>query len=127
MSNRLSVYVPQDRRSALARGKGLPERTQGAALFADISGFTPLTESLTRTLGPRRGSEALTQQLEAVYTALIAQIERFGASVVSFAGDALTCWFDDHDGPAARRALACAQALQLAMAPFAVVALPDGT
>ena len=38
-----SVYIPMDRRLALARGEPLPDRTHGAALFADISGFTPLT------------------------------------------------------------------------------------
>ena len=47
----LSVYLPQDRRQALASGNDLPERTSGAALFADISGFTPLTEALDRALG----------------------------------------------------------------------------
>ncbi len=39
----LAVYLPIDRRRALARGATLPDRTRGAALFADISGFTPLT------------------------------------------------------------------------------------
>ncbi len=55
----LSIYLPQDRRLALARGETLPERTSGAALFADISGFTPLTEEITRSLGTRRGVEEL--------------------------------------------------------------------
>ena len=41
-------YIPMDRRQALARGAMLPTRTPGAALFADISGFTPLTEALAR-------------------------------------------------------------------------------
>src|SRR5258707_1278125 len=46
-------YIPIDRRLAIARGADLPVRTSGAALFADISGFTPLTETLTRELGPQ--------------------------------------------------------------------------
>ena len=46
-----SVYIPMDRRLALAEGQTLPDRTQGAALFADISGFTPLTEALARESG----------------------------------------------------------------------------
>lgn len=50
-------YIPIDRRLALAEGRNLPERTHGSALFADISGFTPLTEMLARQLGPRRGAE----------------------------------------------------------------------
>lgn len=39
----LSAYIPQDRLRALAAGESLPDRTTGSALFADISGFTPLT------------------------------------------------------------------------------------
>ena len=52
-------YSPIDRRHALARGQTLPERAEGAALFADISGFTPLTEALALELGPKRGAEEL--------------------------------------------------------------------
>src|SRR4051794_20632246 len=91
----LLAYVPQDRRAALATGHPLPDHCTGAALFADISGFTPLTEALTTALGPRRGGEALTDQINAVYAALIAPVDRYGGSVIGFAGDAITCWFDD--------------------------------
>lgn len=41
----LSAYLPPDRRRALQTGQQLPDRASGAALFADISGFTPLTEN----------------------------------------------------------------------------------
>ncbi len=58
-----TVYIPIDRRIALARGETLPVEAQGAALFADISGFTPLTEALTVELGPKRGAEELTVHL----------------------------------------------------------------
>ena len=49
MSDSLASYLPQDRLRALACGEDLPDRTQGAALLADISGFTPLTEQLTQS------------------------------------------------------------------------------
>ena len=87
------VFIPEDRRRALATGKTLPERTYGAVLFADISGFTPLTEALGRTLGPRRGAEVLTERLNRVYTALIDAVEHWGGSVIGFSGDAIACWF----------------------------------
>src|SRR5215208_1465888 len=106
MPSNLSSYLPHDRRVALARGASLPDRTTGAALFADVSGFTPLTEGLTQTLGPRRGAEVLTQQLDTVYQTLIAEVERFGGSVLGFAGDAIMCWFDvssDYPGLAPKR------------------------
>ena len=132
----LSTYLPQDRRHALARGEALPSHAQGAVLFADVSGFTPLTETLTQTLGPRHGAEELTLQLDAVYSALIAEVERYGGSVIGFAGDAITCWFDASSGPkglenpsglAPGRAVACALALQKAMTQFASIPLPNST
>ena len=82
----LSVYLPQDRLRALARGETLPDRTSGSALFADISGFTPLTEGLRESLGSRHGAEELTKHLNAVYTALITQIEKYGGSVIKLCG-----------------------------------------
>ena len=78
----LHTYLPQDRLRALARGETLPDRTTGAALFADISGFTLLTEALRDSLGPRRGAEDLTRHLDTVYTALITQVEQYGGSVI---------------------------------------------
>ncbi len=93
----LEAYLPSDRRGALARGETLPDRTRGAALFADISGFTPLADDLARTHGAQRGAEELTRQINAVYDALIAQVDTFGGSVIGFSGDAIMCWFSRKD------------------------------
>ena len=112
------VYIPQDRRRALASGIPLPAHTSGSALLADISGFTPLTEALARSLGARRGAEELTRLLNEVYDALIAAVDRSGGSVIGFAGDGITCWFDDRDDPAAPRAVECAVAIQQIMQRF---------
>src|SRR5690242_13076204 len=142
----LSAYVPMDRRQAMRRGGSIPDHARGAALFADISGFTPLTEALDRALGPRRGAEALTRQLNQIYDALIFEVERYGGSVIGFAGDSITCWFSENDergtmndeGPdvdvtssfiahrSSFQAVACALAMQAAMQPFAAIALPGG-
>lgn len=118
------AYIPIDRRFALAHGEVLPERTHGAALFADISGFTPLTDALVRSLGPQRGADELPRQLNHVYDALIAEVDRNHGSVIGFSGDAITCWFDGDDG---QRAVACGFAMQAAMQRFAAVPIPDGT
>jgi predicted ATPase/class 3 adenylate cyclase len=122
------AYLPQDRRIALDTGVSLSDRSTGAALFADISGFTPLTEVLTQTFGPRRGAEALTQQINAVYEALLGTVDDHTGSVVGFAGDAVTCWFDDAGASTAgaQRAVACAQAMQAAMGAFAGLPHPAG-
>ncbi len=117
------AYIPLDRRAALVRGETLPDRTTGAALFADISGFTPLTDALVHALGARRGAEELTRQLNEVYDALIAAVDRYAGSVIGFAGDAITCWFDRDSGA---RAAACGLAMQRAMRAFASVPLPSG-
>ncbi|GAB4201836.1 MAG: adenylate/guanylate cyclase domain-containing protein [Roseiflexaceae bacterium] len=126
MIQQLSAYLAQDRLHALAHGESLPDRTHGTALFADISGFTPLTEALTQALGARRGAEALSQQINQVFENLIAQVANWRGSVISFAGDAITCWFDDAHGPAALRAAAAALAMQQAMRSAAAIVLPSG-
>ena len=126
----LSAFIPMDRRQALARGETLPNRTRGAALFADISGFTPLTAALTQELGPLRGAEELTRQLNRVFGALIAEVHRYGGSVIGFSGDAMTCWFDEATPAAAnssRRATSCALTMQQLMTQFESVNTPVGS
>lgn len=126
LAHTFNVYIPRDRRKALLLGKPLPDRTHGSALFADISGFTPLTAALARVLGPRLGAEELTHQLNRVYDALIAEVECYGGSVIGFAGDAITSWFTGDMSVAPLRATACALAMQQAMQQFALVSLPGG-
>ncbi len=122
----LSRHLPQDRVQAVLEGASLPSLTSGTVLFADISGFTHLTEALYEMLGPRRGAEVLTDHLNIVFDALINHVERFGGSVIGFAGDAIICWFDMAGGSTAPRAVACAFALQEAMLAFSAISLPDG-
>ena len=121
--DRLDAYIPMDRRLALSRGEALPDRTSGAALFADISGFTPLTEALARELGPQRGAEELGHHLNHIYGALIDAVHGSGGSVIGFSGDALTCWFDRDDG---RRAAACGLAMQRIMSQLETLRTPAG-
>jgi adenylate cyclase len=122
--HRLGTYLPEDRLRALLRGESLADQTQGSAFFADISGFTPLTEKLTQALGPRKGVEALSQQLNAVYGALIDRMERYGGSVITFAGDSIIGWFEELEtGSAPLRAASCAQDMQAAMQDFKELSL----
>jgi adenylate cyclase len=136
----LTAYLPRDRARALAFGVSLPTEAKGAALFADLSGFTPITEAFDRALGARHGAEALTRQLNQVFAVLIVEVERYDGSVLGFAGDAITCWFAEPEReadqpqdaadasararpPASHRAVACALALQDAIRAFASVRL----
>jgi predicted ATPase/class 3 adenylate cyclase len=122
----LHIYIPMDRRLAMAQGRALPDACAGAALFADISGFTPLTEALAIDLGRKRGAEELTKYLNLIYNGLIKQVHHYGGSVIGFAGDAITCWFDDSAPEAIARAVACALQLQQVMAALGAVTTPSG-
>lgn len=120
----LQAYIAGDRRDALAQRRHLADRAQGCALFADISGFTPLTEALVDELGAQRGAEELTATLNTVFDAVLRELHLFSGSVVFFSGDAVTCWLDGDDG---RLGTACALAMQEAMARVCRVTTPAGT
>ncbi|MBK7454637.1 MAG: GAF domain-containing protein [Anaerolineales bacterium] len=129
----VAIYIPMDRRQAMAQHVTLPERAHGAALFADVSGFTTLTESLANELGLQRGAEEMIRHLNRVFTVLIDEVHRYSGAVISFSGDAITCWFDDLDlqgNPRAdsslERAAACAFAMQKGMMQFSAISTPNG-
>ena len=107
----------------------------GAALFADIAGFTKLTEQLLEQYGAERGAEAVLQAINPLYDAIIPVLYQFNGSVVDmqgsalnsvigFAGDSITCWLNGDDG--SERAVACAFAMQAAMEDQTVT-LADGS
>ena len=121
--DRLSVYLPMDRRRALAIGESLPGDAAGSLLLADISGFTPLTEALVSALGERRGAEELTTLLNDAYTSLVGRVHHFGGSVICFIGDALISFIPGDDG---LRGVACGLQMQRVMAKFRAIASPQG-
>lgn len=116
----LAAYLPLDRRRALIAGSSLPNRTNGAVLFADISGYTPLTQAMVAAFGPKRGVDHLTDQINSIFSVLIAEVHRFGGSVINFGGDALTCWFDTDNG---QQATLSALAMQQMMVQFAEIVI----
>src|SRR5829696_6393715 len=109
MVDSFSAFIPIDRGLALAQGSPLPDRTTGAALFADISGSTAIAEALANELGPQRGAEELTRQLNQVFGALTEKVHAYRGSVIGFSGDAITCWFDGDSG---LHAVACGLEMQ---------------
>jgi len=110
LSTLLDVYIPRDRREALVEGRDLHDRTSGSVLFADMSGFTVKTEELADALGPQRGAEELRVEVDAALGGVIEEAHRYGGSVIGFAGDAVTVWFDGDDGRRATAAALSAQA-----------------
>ena len=94
------------------------ERMQCAVLFADISGFTPLTEAFAAE-GPD-GAESLTHVLNDFFGRLIDTVQSHGGDIVKFAGDAMTVLWranaDRSDLPATTlRAASCALQMQRAV------------
>jgi len=88
----LASYVPRLITRRLANDptpidSPLSEEFPAAVLFADISGFTSLTERLAQR-GPV-GAEELTHLLNTYFSQLIEFITSHGGDVVKFAGDAL--------------------------------------
>ena len=131
-SQPLHAYLPQDRRRAWLLGQDLPTRCSGAALFSDITGFTQLTELLAQASGQRHGVDELARRINAVHQVLVGEVERWRGSVIAFAGDGMTCWFDDNaepvgpGGAATRRAVGCAAAMQRAMGGFPELSIKIG-
>jgi class 3 adenylate cyclase/tetratricopeptide (TPR) repeat protein len=107
----LSAYIPFDRQASLINQTDLPTSSTGTVLFADIAGYTPLSRLFSDQLGSDRGAEALTQQLNKFHTTLITELHRYRGSVLSFSGDAITCWIE---GDMGERALMVAINMQKA-------------
>lgn len=71
-------------------GKEFP--LSGTFAFADISGFTKLSEELMK-LGTE-GSEILNNTLNFYYENIIKIIKKYSGDVLTFAGDAISCFFE---------------------------------
>lgn len=92
-------------------------------VFSDVSGFTPLTERLSR-LG-RVGAERLTDVLNQIMGGLLDVAGEHAGDLLKFGGDALLLQFD---GPGhAERAVTAAHAMQRALRPFRRLRTEAGT
>lgn len=120
------AYVPAliIRRAAAASGpitEPIGENYDAAVLFADISGFTTLTERLAER--GAAGIEELSKVISEYFGALVEVIVDHGGDIVKFAGDALLAVWPVQPGEdlalATRRAAQCALAVQAAMRDFA--------
>ena len=97
MSVTLQPYVP-DLLIHLLQRQRKHMHTHAAALFADVSGFTAMTEAFA-THG-NAGAEELTGVINRFFEALIKIVGQHGGDIVSFGGDALEIAFR---GPPSRR------------------------
>ena len=109
MTTDLRSYVP---RLVLDWPTGdVHRQVEGTLLFVDLSGFTRLSERLSKR--GHVGAEELTGVLDLVFGDLLTVAGSYGGSMLKYGGDALLLFFW-HDGHAERGA-AAALALQAAI------------
>ena len=81
---------------------------KGVFLYADISGFTPMSEKLSK-LG-REGAEELTRIINMFFEPLLEIISRWGGDFYRFGGDAILSLFTG-EKEASRAVLAAREAI----------------
>jgi class 3 adenylate cyclase/tetratricopeptide (TPR) repeat protein len=92
MSSLLTPFVPDLLLRAQSQGQSTTHwQTDGSFVFADISGFTRLSEQLAE-LG-KAGAEELTVLLNATFEDLLGVARADGGDLVKFGGDALFLFF----------------------------------
>lgn len=69
----------------------LQVEVEAVSLFADISGFTSLSETLAAK--GSRGAEELTKLVNRCFEGLVAVAQRYGGDIANFSGDALLVLF----------------------------------
>lgn len=69
----------------------------GTFMFADVSGFTALSERLQRK-GGREGPEALTQVINDFFATMLEILAKSNGQLLKFAGDALLAFFPARSG-----------------------------
>jgi predicted ATPase/class 3 adenylate cyclase len=97
----LRPYVPRLLGDWLAHTPDAVHRTiEGTAMFADLSGFTQLTERLARH--GKIGAEEMSDALDATFTELLGVADGQGADLVKWGGDAVVLLFEgpDHEARA---------------------------
>jgi class 3 adenylate cyclase/predicted ATPase len=95
----------------------------GVVLFADVSGFTAMSEELS-ALG-REGAEEVTSIVNDYFETMLKISNSYGGDLLKFGGDALLIFFEGQDSP--QRALATGSAMQKAMSSFAQIETSQGT
>ena len=113
-SGTLAPYVPRALLARLARQPidVLTETVEGTMVFADVSGFTRLSERLARA--GEEGAEQLVDVINGCFTALLADAYGRGGSLVKFGGDAMLLFFydDEHTERACSAAAAMRRTLR---------------
>jgi class 3 adenylate cyclase len=121
-ADRAIPYVPWILQRQLAQDPaGQYWTADGTAVFADISGFTKLSESLARK--GREGAEHVADAIGHVFASMLSVAYENGGTLLSFGGDALLLWFEGGDNVVrACRATVLMRQVLIDLGPFE---LPD--
>ncbi len=120
--DRFQPYTTELSRTVAANSSMAVQRTPATLLFADVSGYTRLTERLA-ALG-RVGAELLTEAVNGCFTALIDEVLERDGEVLRFGGDALFIAFTGDDRE--RRGRQAAAAMQRAIRRLPSIDAPGG-
>ena len=123
-SERAGLYVPRILQQHLADDP-LSEAwsAEGTAVFADVSGFTKLSEALAQK--GREGAEQITDAIEKVFGELLGVAYDRGGTLLKFGGDALLLWFEGADHVV--RGCGTAAQIREALSRVGVIELPGVT
>ncbi|MFN8566913.1 MAG: adenylate/guanylate cyclase domain-containing protein [Kouleothrix sp.] len=92
----IATYIPsalvREQLAAPTPGRICGAYWNGSVLFADLSGFTALSGTLS-ALG-KQGAEEVSAIINALFGALVDEIHRYRGGLLKFGGDALTAFFD---------------------------------
>ena len=95
------------------------EILQGSYLFADVTGFTALTELLSKQ-GAARGREAMNEIMNRLFATILDPLLASGGDLLIFAGDAVLAYFPKQDqAKDVLQATRAALRMQRAVKPFA--------
>ncbi|MBA3534895.1 MAG: AAA family ATPase [Ardenticatenales bacterium] len=109
----LSTYAPSEVLQRELRADAPPtyEQRDASLLFADVSGFTALSERLAGV--GREGAEQVTDAINQYFSAMLEILSEYDGSVLKFGGDALVVAF--YQTEHARQATSAALTLQQRM------------
>lgn len=95
------------------------ELIEGSFIFADVTGFTALTELLARQ-GKARGRETMNQIMNGLFSSLLDPLIASGGDLLFFVGDAVLAYFPQQpQGDDVLQAIRAALRMQRAIVPFA--------
>ncbi len=127
--NRITNHLPPYLVKSIARrpvaGEVGGEFLRGTLLFADISGFTAMSEQLSRS--GREGAEEITAIVNRYFGVMLGIIREYGGQCIRFGGDALLVLFAEPAVDSVAAAIQTALAMQLAMRDFDQTATSQGT